>query len=164
MTRLLPPTLTIGAVLWSLVILTAPHTLSSETAGPIVAHVYAAAGRICHQRIERSFAAAGVQLPVCARCSGLYVAGALGALAGWFGVRRLRPGLSRMLVLVAALPTAATWTAEMTGLASISNVERALAALPLGLVAGWVFVQMLRYDAQSDARKNHDSRSHAHGV
>ena len=34
--------------------------------------------RICHQRPERSFAIAGIQMPVCARCSGLYVSGALG--------------------------------------------------------------------------------------
>ena len=40
-----------------------------------------AAGRVCHQRPERSFHVAGVQLPVCARCTGLYVSGAAGALA-----------------------------------------------------------------------------------
>jgi len=36
--------------------------------------VYLAGGRICHQRPERSFATRDVQWPVCARCSGLYLA------------------------------------------------------------------------------------------
>ena len=39
---------------------------------------YAAGSIVCHQIPERSFHIAGVQLPVCARCTGLYA----GALAG----------------------------------------------------------------------------------
>lgn len=35
----------------------------------------------------------------------------------------------------------------------MSNALRALAALPLGGVAGWLFVQMLRYDSRLDGEQ-----------
>lgn len=101
--------------------------------------------RICHQRPERSFQVAGVQMPVCGRCFGLYVSGALGAVLAW-GRRRIAPDRTRLVLAMAAMPTAITWSSEAAGLSAFSNVSRAMAALPLGAVAGWVFVQMLRYD------------------
>lgn len=101
--------------------------------------------RICHQRPERSFQVAGVQMPVCGRCFGLYVSGALGAVLAW-GRRRIAPDRTRLVLAMAAMPTAITWSFEAAGLSAFSNVSRAMTALPLGAVAGWVFVQMLRYD------------------
>src|SRR5215212_1094286 len=104
--------------------------------------VYAAASRICHQRTERSFAVAGVQMPVCARCSGLYLSGAVGALIAWLGRGRGIGSSIRSMLLVAALPTAITFSLEFLGIIPFSNTARAVAALPLGAVAGWSFVQM----------------------
>ena len=52
------------------------------------------------------------------------------------------------------MPTAVTWAAEFAGLAAFSNLTRAAAALPLGGVAGWLFVQMLRYDSHLDGHKS----------
>lgn len=164
MQRVLPAALTIGAVLWTLIILTAPRALRSETWGPVAAHVYAGAGRICHQRPERTFHVAGVQMPVCARCAGLYISGALASLVAWVALWRSRPSKNRAVLLIAALPTAVTWSLEMLGLASFSNAARAVAAVPLGAAAGWVFVQMLRYDAHLDARQDHHSRPRPHGI
>src|SRR5215213_929930 len=102
--------------------------------------VYAAASRICHQKTDRSFAIAGIQMPVCARCSGLYLSGALGALAAW--IRRVRGPITsiRPVLLAAALPTALTFGLEFLGILAFSNVMRAVAAVPLGVVAGWSFV------------------------
>jgi uncharacterized membrane protein len=137
--------LTFAACLWVAILVATPHALTTGSfAGP-AATVYASASRICHQRPERSFHAAGIKLPVCARCFGLYAAGALGALLAW-GSGRIPGPRSRLLLIVSAVPTAATWLLEVVGLAAFSNLSRALAALPLGVVAGWVFVQMLRYD------------------
>ena len=48
----------------------------------LVVLIFAAGGLVCHQRPERSFFVDGHQLPVCARCTGLYLSGALGIL-GW---------------------------------------------------------------------------------
>ena len=103
---------------------------------------------------------AGTQLPVCARCFGLYLSGAAGAALAWFAAPVRCRGRASAL-LVAAIPTGVTWALEVAGLAGFSNISRAVAALPLGGVAGWVFVQMLRYDAESHGREIHHSRTPA---
>jgi hypothetical protein len=50
--------------------------------------------------------------------------------------------------VLAALPTAITLAIEWSGAANPGNVLRAIAALPLGAVAGWLFVRMLRVEEQ----------------
>ena len=160
MTLILARALTVGAVAFVLLVLAGPWALGSDLLASAATHLYAAASRICHQLTERSFSYAGVQLPVCARCFGLYLSGALGAaLTWWWSPRPL--GSTRSVLLVAAIPTAATWALEFAGLAGFSNIVRALAALPLGAVAGWVIVQMLRYDAESHGREIHHRRTPA---
>jgi uncharacterized membrane protein len=152
----LAASLTIAGVLWAVILVATPVAASSAPA--LSASVYAAASRICHQRPERSFDISGMQMPVCARCAGLYLTGALGALVGWGFSRRVETRRRQLLLLVAAAPTAVTWTLEFFGVMAFSNTARALAALPLGLAAGWVFVQLLRYDAGLDGLEIHDSR------
>ena len=160
MNILLAVSLTAAAVLWVVLLVGAPAGLSHDSLGRALAYLYAGASQICHQRPERSFALSDIQLPVCARCFGLYLSGALGAVAAWWSAPR--PMLNtRLLLALAAAPTAATWALESAGLAGFSNLTRAAAALPLGAAAGWVFVQMLRYDAESHGREIHDSRTPA---
>ena len=101
--------------------------------------VYAAASRVCHQRPERSFETRGTLWPVCARCSGLYLAAPVGAILGWSGRRRLGNPAWRRLA-VAALPTAATIALEWAG-APIGNAVRAVAAAPAGAIAAWMVVE-----------------------
>ena len=60
------------------------------------------------------------------------------------------------LLALAALPTAVTFALEFAGMLPFSNTARAVAALPLGACAGWVFVSMLRYDSRLDGLKNAD--------
>jgi uncharacterized membrane protein len=153
--------LTIAASIWLLTLVAAPVAAKQGAFALPAASVYAFSSRICHQLPERSFDLGGIQLPVCARCFGLYLSGAIGALAAWSSRRRAGGGV-RIALAVAAIPTAVTWSAEMAGLAAFSNVSRAAAALPLGAVAGWVFVQMLRYDSSLDGHQVHDSRSRVH--
>jgi uncharacterized membrane protein len=145
--------LTGGALFWSAILLLTPFWLSAPRSAraSVAAFVYESAGLICHQRAERSFHLAGVQLPVCARCSGLYFSAALGTLVAWTGRRRM-PARTRMLLAVSAMPTALTVAAEVAGLAHPSNGARAIAAVPLGAAAGWAFVSLLRADA-TDAFK-----------
>jgi uncharacterized membrane protein len=92
-------------------------------------------------------------MPVCARCSGLYLAGAAGAVIAWLRRVPRSPAHTRTLLLVATLPTAATFALEFFGIMPFSNTARALAAIPLGLSAGWVFVGLLRYDARFDGNE-----------
>jgi len=101
--------------------------------------VYLSAGRVCHQKPDRSFTTAGVQWPVCGRCAGLYLGapfGALAALAWW-----RRSGAPRIGWLVAAaLPTAVTMAVEFGGLAPMSSLARALAATLLGAAVAFFMV------------------------
>lgn len=109
------------------------------------AFVYAAGSVVCHQLPERSFFLDGRQLPVCARCSGLYLSGAAGVL-GWCvwkaarGWRRFAvpPRAALTIVVVAAMPTAASYLAGVAGIWDGTNLTRALLAVPLGLCAGAV--------------------------
>jgi uncharacterized membrane protein len=98
---------------------------------------------VCHQRVERSFELAGYPMPVCARCTGIYLSGALGALAAWLTVP-LMPQRARALILAAAMPTIATVAVEWVGLMQPGNIVRSLAAVPVGAACGWVFVRLLR--------------------
>jgi uncharacterized membrane protein len=155
--RFLPGFLTIAAVLWSASLVAAPYAFMSGNPRLVsaAATLYSAAGLICHQRAGRSFHLAGAQLPVCGRCTGLYVSGALGAVLAWIVSRRPRvPSNTRNILLLAAIPTALSVVLEWSGLVDPSNVGRALCALPLGAIAAWIFVQSLRAEARSDQIPN----------
>ena len=156
MPRFLAILLTAGAVVWTATLFLSPFALLGTHPQLVSAAVfiYEGAGRICHQRSERSFHIAGVQLPVCARCTGLYVSGAAGAVAAWLGSRRLPapPRHTRAVLAAAAIPTALTVGLELTGLAHPSNTMRALSAIPLGAAAGWVFIRSLRAESAPGER------------
>ncbi len=150
---MLAAALTAVALAWAVIILAAPAAAHSDTFVVPAAAVYAGASRICHQQTERSFQLAGVQLPVCGRCAGLYLSAAAGALGVWLGRRRRSQASARTVLLVAALPTAITWILEHLFGVPFSNVTRAVAAVPLGASAGWLLVGMLRYDSRLDGEQ-----------
>ena len=52
--------------------------------------VYAVGGLICHQLPERSFHLWSAQMPVCARCTGIYIGGALAAIIAPIGAAPLK--------------------------------------------------------------------------
>jgi uncharacterized membrane protein len=113
---------------WVALLLAAP---SAAFGVPASGLVYACSSFICHQRPERSFHLAGAQLPVCARCFGLYFGAAIGVLCA-LSVRSSRLRSVRQIVVLAAMPTAFTWLAEFAGAWAPSNATRFAAALPLG--------------------------------
>ena len=121
------------AIAWVVLLAAAP---TAAFGGPASGVVYAMGSLVCHQRPERSFHVGLAQLPVCARCSGLYMGAALGAVATLAGRSRRRDAdaaaLLRAVLVGAAAPTAVTWTAEALGLWAPSNLVRCAAALPLG--------------------------------
>lgn len=119
--------------------------------GFLAAMAYSAGAIVCHQLPERSFALSGRQLPVCARCTGLYL-GVIVGVAAWLVVRRWSvariPGARRAVVLLAivALPTAVSWTTGALGWWDGTNVLRAALAWPLGLAAGAVVAAVAAKD------------------
>jgi|SoiMethySBSTD1v2_1073268.scaffolds.fasta_scaffold1261869_2 uncharacterized membrane protein len=119
----------------------------------IIALIFAAGGLICHQRPERSFFFDGHQLPVCARCTGLYLSGALGIL-GWLLVKLARrwtplpfdPRLAKRVALLSALPTALSLASGVLGVWDGSNITRALLAIPFGATAGAIVAAVATKD------------------
>ncbi len=100
--------------------------------------IYLAGGGVCHQQASRSFHRGGTQVPVCARCTGLY-AGALAGLAWAATRRRRRPTTTaRIWLAVAVLPTAASVAAASLGWMDGSNIIRAALAIPAGAVVAWL--------------------------
>lgn len=115
--------------------------------------IFLAGSMICHQIPERSFFWSGEQLPVCARCTGLYVSGALGLIV-WMAIKTMRrwrpiaidPRVALRLLAIAAIPTALSLTAGLAGLWDGSNVTRALLAIPLGGSAGAIVAAVATKD------------------
>ena len=132
---------------WLLLLITAPF-LTTPAAGIL----YAGGAMICHQLPDRSFHLQGIQLPVCARCFGLYGGAAAGSAAGavalgrrWLARRPQRWTRSMKWVAtgVAAIPTLTTFAFEWGFGWPISNSVRAIAALPLGFAVAAVVVSAL---------------------
>jgi uncharacterized membrane protein len=134
-------TLVIASIAWPLLLGGAVAARAHQSSSSWITVVYAACSRVCHQRPLRSFHTDGVQWPVCARCSGLYLAAGAGTVTALFR-RRTRAVSGRWLVALAAVPTLLTLGLEWTALASITNAWRFAAALPLGAAIGWVLVDV----------------------
>jgi uncharacterized membrane protein len=148
LTRVGPAALGVCAAVWLAAILLAPRAIgSSERLVSLSgAAIYSAGRFICHQRPDRCFRIAGRPMPVCARCTGLYVAAAAGIpfalLIGW----SLPADRARRLLILTALPTIVTWSIEYAGVAHFSNGVRAVCALPVGFAAAWLVAGTLRHE------------------
>ncbi len=153
----LPWALLVGATLWAMTLVAAPYLAARGTRVEHVGFefrpyilravtlVYVLGGAVCHQRPERSFHVGAVQFPVCARCFGLYAAAPLGLVLGRVGAAWTRGSFGpRGLLLLSAVPTAATLVGEWSGLVPMASWTRAVASAPLALVAGWVVAAALR--------------------
>ena len=135
--------LTGAALMWLTLILMSPVALASGRLSTLTMAVYHAGSLVCHQRPERSFHLAGAQLPVCARCFGLYLSGAVGLLVASRRRGSISAATSRLLLVMAALPIAVTVALEWLGLIHTTNIVRMLTGLPLGFAAAVVIVRSL---------------------
>jgi uncharacterized membrane protein len=102
--------------------------------------VYGLGSFICHQRPERSFHLWTAQLPVCARCTGIYVGAAVAAIAS---PRAWRARRGPTAVLVAAAANAMTLVYERLTGVTPSNWIRAVAGFLLGAVVMAVLLMQL---------------------
>jgi uncharacterized membrane protein len=130
-----PALLALTAVVWLALLMLAP-----VLPVPIAGIVYTLGSRICHQRPERSFHLLAVQLPVCARCAGIYGGAAVGLLLTLSASirQRLFPFSPRMLLLAGALPTLMTLVLEWSGAWAGANNVRAAAGVTLGAAVAFV--------------------------
>ena len=88
LTTVLRPAFIASSIAWALLLPLAPFlAVRPHPAPALVAFLYAVyltGGAICHQLPERSFDLWGHQMPVCARCTGIYAGAALAAIvATW---------------------------------------------------------------------------------
>lgn len=143
-----------AAILWFAAILIAPYAIGSThgVSATGAACVYVAGSFVCHQRPERSFSLAGRQMPVCARCAGLYAAATI-ASAFAFAFGATSAARARWITLLAALPTIVTWLVEHLGFVHLSNTTRFVAALPLGAVVMWLLMGVLGHEEHEGARR-----------
>lgn len=132
--------LVLAVVTWAASLSLAPYLgrLSRVTGGLL----YAVGSVICHQRPERSFYVAGAQLPVCARCEGVYLGAAVGVLiwtlVAWRRQQEWPRARALTLLAIAALPTALTVATAIAGVGDPPNAWRFGLAIPLGLAGGLV--------------------------
>ena len=166
MTRAWRVTFGVSVLLWAAVILGAA-LIASRGGSPLdvaAAAVYAIGAVVCHQQPARSFVLAGAQLPVCARCTGIYMGAAL-AVVGLMlqGPRRMPSPFSndgatrrwRVLLAAAVAPSLLSLIYEWTTGVTPLNLTRALAGAPVGIiVAALVWVTL------GDSRESRGDQVH----
>ena len=156
----LRPAFVAATVVWALLLALVPFLASRPHAttigAPLIVAVYAVGSMICHQLPERSFHLWTAQLPVCARCTGIYAGAAMAAIFFSAAPLKRRPtydgGARRVrgVLLTAALPTLATLVYEWTTGQMPANAIRAAAGAPLGATVVWmVLSSMPRRDART---------------
>jgi uncharacterized membrane protein len=134
-----------SSVAWMAALVLAPLAMSrahlTSLGAALTVAVYAVGQIVCHQLPERSFHVWSAQLPVCARCTGIYLGAAIAApLTLW----RTPPVRALPALAVAALPSAATLVFEWTTGITPSNGIRFAAGLPIGVAAAWLLVAASR--------------------
>lgn len=146
-----------ASVVWAVWLIVTP-TLPA----PLAAITYALGSFICHQRPERSFHLGVAQLPVCARCIGVYSGVALASLCwsliGQAGLGLQRPTARKGLsagdeitrgrlswwpLVLAAMPTAVTLVLEWADIWKPSNIVRTITGAPLGFAVALVVITAL---------------------
>jgi hypothetical protein len=147
----------ITAIAWALALplaaWAAARPAPSLTLSAFVVAAYGLGSVVCHQLPTRSFHLWARQLPVCARCMGIYGGGALAAIASIISRARLvrttagpthpahQTHPAHLTCLAAALPTVVTLAYEWTGGGTPADWVRALAGAPLGALVAWLVVR-----------------------
>ena len=109
--------------------------------------IYAIGGVVCHQLEPRSFHLWGRQMPVCARCTGIYAGAALGALLAAARPRAVRLS-PRWIAALATAPMAVSVLIEWTTGIAMSNALRCATGLVAGLAVAWMLVAGLHEAAK----------------
>jgi uncharacterized membrane protein len=137
-----------AAMTWVGLLVVTPLLASRPHATPIasalILAVYAIGSLVCHQLPERSYHLWAAQMPVCARCAGIYFGAVIGVIASVFRAgtvsARARSLGPRVILALAATPTLVTLLYEWTTGDMPRHAIRAAAGVPIGLVIAWLVV------------------------
>ena len=132
-----------ASLAWALLLVAAPFLASRAPASGLatatVVAVYAIGSLVCHQLPKRSYRLWTAQMPVCARCTGIYAGAAIAAIAALAGtgpaIRR-----ARLILAVAVAPSLLTLVYEWTTGRTPANTIRFAAGLPIGVAVAWLIV------------------------
>src|SRR5262245_43172658 len=118
-----------GSVAWAAMLPAATFVASRPQPGApeylFAMGVYLVGEAVCHQLDARSFHRFGKQMPVCARCLGIYTGAAIAAVVAWRGRAGRSPRAARLILGAAAVPALASLVFEWwTGIMP-SNITRA---------------------------------------
>lgn len=139
-----------SAVLWAVALplatFAATHAAGAALPYAFAFAVYGFGHVICHQLSERSFHLWGWQMPVCARCAGIYLGGAVAAVVASTrrpaAVSSRSAGAARLTLAIAATPALATLIYEWTTGQMPANWIRAATGIVLGAVVAWLVVEV----------------------
>jgi Predicted membrane protein (DUF2085) len=130
--------------------------------------VYGAGSIVCHQLPGRTFHLWSAQMPVCARCTGIYAGAAVAAAVLLITGRQIGRGtpirVNRARLAAAALPTMATVVFEWSTGSMPSNGWRALAGIPLGGAVAWMIGAALAAGAHRGAQGPRERPRGPHGA
>jgi uncharacterized membrane protein len=149
-----------ATVTWALLLPLVPFVASRPHATPIAAAlliaVYAIGSAICHQLPERSYHLWTAQMPVCARCAGIYAGAAIAAILSSAGHRFRGAGAGRVraILLLAALPTLATLTYEWTTGDMPAHWIRAATGVPLGATVASMILSSMPHRTRAENQVN----------
>lgn len=101
---------------------------------------------MCHGRIERSLELFGTPMPICARCTGIYL-GLLGGLLLFPLMRWLRERTMRMVAFIAVVPLGLDGVTQLLGFRESVNPLRIATGVIAGLAFGlWILSAVERRD------------------
>ena len=93
---------------------------------------------MCHGRVERSFALFDVAMPICARCTGIYI-GLLAGLALFAILPAIREDVMRRISFAAVTPLAIDGLTQLAGFRESTNTLRVITGIVSGLAFGlWI--------------------------
>ena len=103
---------------------------------------------MCHRIPERTLVLAGVAMPVCSRCAGIFAGVAVGALVAWPG---LSPRAWRLAITAASLGMLADVVTQDAGLHPVWHPIRIATGFLFGYALAAACVYTLRREAGADA-------------
>jgi uncharacterized membrane protein len=101
---------------------------------------------MCHGRVERCLELFGTPMPICARCTGIY----LGLLAGLIAfplIPLLRERVMRTIAFMAVVPLGVDGMTQLVGLRESVNPTRVVTGVIAGMAFGlWILSAVERRD------------------